>query len=446
MAQHRKGGNDDEAPRNASLFQFDPDGKKTDKTPVMGNSDSKGGTGGGPGGPKVYEVWELTVFLKKLVEANPVLNDAWVKGEVSGFKVAGSGHAYFALKDEKAIINCVMWSSLLRSLKFELKDGLKLVVRGDVSIYESRGTYNLILKEVRPEGIGALYLAFEQLKKKLQSEGLFDDTLKRPLPRLPSVVGVVTSPTGAVIQDIRNILFGRFPNAHLLVAPARVQGEGAAKDIVDAIALLNSLKDGRPDVIIVARGGGSLEDLWAFNEETVARAIRASAIPVVSAVGHETDFTIADFVADRRAPTPSKAAEMVMPDRKEMEERIRMLTQGLKRELAGRFDQSRIRLDELSRALGLAVLNLVQGRREKTLRLAQVLDAMSPMQVLGRGYSITIRQATGTAVRDPGELEEGEGLRTLLARGDVLSSVISINRRGEEPCPPKVRGKKGRKK
>jgi exodeoxyribonuclease VII large subunit len=297
--------------------------------------------------------------------------------------------------------------------------------------------------EANLEGLGALYLAFEQLKKKLEAEGLFDPSLKRPLPRLPKVIGVVTSPTGAVLQDIRNILFGRFPNASILLAPTRVQGEGAQKEIVAAIELLNSIEHDPPEVIILARGGGSLEDLWPFNEEAVARAIRASRIAVVSAVGHETDFTISDFAADARAPTPSKAAEMVMPDKAETAASIERMAGILKRDLTNRFDQARQRTDDLSRGLGFAVASILTRRRETVMRMSAVLDAMSPLQVLGRGYSITIRQSTGTAVRDPGELAPGEDIRTLLARGDVVSTVTSSNSNKEgRPFPTQTRKRK----
>jgi len=401
-----------------------------------------GPSGTGPAGPpvpgmKIFGVFELTDYIAGLLGGDSVLQDVWVKGEVSNHTLASSGHAYFVLKDERAVLNCVMFREAVVRLRFRIEDGLKLLVRGTIDVYAPRGSYNLKVREVRPEGLGALHLAFEQLKKKLGAEGLFDEKLKRPLPVLPRAVGVVSSPTGAVIQDIRNILLGRFPNAHILLAPAKVQGEGAAREIVAAIELLNSLGEDGPEVIIVARGGGSLEDLWAFNEEAVARAIRASRIPVVSAVGHETDYTIADFAADRRAPTPSKAAEMVMPDRAEMEARIRMLTNNLRRELAGRFDQARLRTDDLSRGLGLAISALLIRRREKLQRLSAVLDAMSPMQVLGRGYSITIRQATGQAVRDPAELREGEDIRTLVSWGDFVSVVKAVNTVKEGMLYPK---------
>ena len=408
-------------PHTASLFSFG-DGERE---PGSRSGDGRSG-GEAAAGPKIYGVGELTDCITELLENDDRFQDVWVKGELSNFSHSAAGHAYFVLKDERAVINCVMFRESFNRLRFQLTDGLKLLVRGQISVYPPRGSYNLKVLEARPEGLGALFLAYEQLKKRLEAEGLFDPGLKRRLPVLPKVVGVVTSPTGAVLQDIRNILFGRFPNARLLLAPARVQGEGAAQEIIAAMKLLNSLEEDAPEVIILARGGGSMEDLWAFNDEALARAIRASRVPVVSAVGHETDFTISDFVADVRAPTPSKAAEMVMPRRSDMEERIRMLATGLRRELGGRFDHARLRTDELSRSLGRSIEQLLTRRRETLQRHSALLDAMSPMQVLGRGYSITIRQTTGSAVRDPTELHEGEDVRTLVSRGDFVSTVKAV--------------------
>ena len=412
--------------RDSKIFSFDSDAKEAagKKAPATGMAPPEASN---PPGAKVFEVGELTRYIADLFRHDEVLGDVWVKGEVSNFHHHSSGHMYFDLKDDRAQIKCIMFRDDNRRLSFKLEHGLKILVHGSMMVYEKRGEYELRVLEARPEGLGALFLAFEQLKKKLEAEGLFDQRRKRPLPRLPKVIGVVTSPTGAVLQDIRNILFGRFPNASLLVAPSRVQGEGAHKEIVAAIELLNSIERDGPDVIILARGGGSLEDLWPFNEEAVARAIRASRIPIVSAVGHETDFTISDFAADIRAPTPSKAAEMVMPDKAETAAVIQRMAGILKRDLTNRFDQARIRTDELAHRLGLAVASLLTRRRETVMRLAAVLDAMSPMQVLGRGYSITIRQSTGRAVREPGELLPGEDIRTLLARGDVVSTVTSSN-------------------
>ncbi len=365
-----------------------------------------------------------------LLRRDAVLQDLWVRGEVSNFRHHSSGHMYFDIKDAKSLLKCVMFREANRRLGFRVEDGLRLLLRGSLIVYERRGEYELRVVEARPEGLGALFLAFEQLKRRLEAEGLFDPALKRPLPLLPKVIGVVTSPTGAVLHDIREIILSRFPNAHLLLAPARVQGEGAAAELAEAIRLLSSLEEGGPDVIVLARGGGSLEDLWAFNEEVVARAIRASAVPVVSAVGHETDFTISDFAADVRAPTPSKAAELVVPNRAELEERILALSAGLRRELVSRFEQAALRTDELSRRLLVSMGALLTRRREALLHLRSTLEAMSPQQVLARGYSITLRQATGAALRDPDELRCGEELRTILHRGEVLSRVASTGPSG----------------
>lgn len=436
------------ATRTATLFSFG-DGSSGPATPGGGGKGAGEGTGGGgpAAGPHVFSVGELTDHIRRLLENDRRLQDVWVKGEVSNLSRSAAGHGYFSLKDERAVLGCVMFRESFNRLKFQLADGLKLLVRGEINVYAPRGSYSLKVLEARPEGLGALFLAFEQLKKKLSFEGLFDPALKRRLPALPRVVGVVTSPTGAVLQDIRNVLFGRFPNASLLLAPARVQGEGAARELIAALGLLNSIEEDPPEVIILARGGGSLEDLWAFNDESLARAIRASGIPVVSAVGHETDFTIADFVADARAPTPSKAAEMVMPRRSEVEERIGMLSSALRRELAGRFDRARLRTDELSRGLGRSAEQLLARRRESLQRLAAVLDAMSPMQVLGRGYSITIRQSTGAAVRDPADLRPGEDVRTLVSKGDFVSTVRSVGTIKEGiPYPRKARPRRAPRK
>jgi exodeoxyribonuclease VII large subunit len=427
--------------RDQTLFSFDSDSNP--RNDIKRPRPESSLAGGAPPGARIFEVGELTRYIAELFRRDDILRDVWVKGEVSNFHHHSSGHMYFDLKDERAQLKCIMFRDANMRLKFKIDNGLKLLVRGELIVYAARGEYELRVSEARPEGLGALYLAFEQLKKRLEAEGLFDQSRKRPIPRLPKVIGVVTSPTGAVLQDIQNILFGRFPNASLLVAPSRVQGEGAHKEIVAAIELLNSIERDGPEVIILARGGGSLEDLWPFNEEAVARAIRASRIPVVSAVGHETDFTISDFAADVRAPTPSKAAEMVMPDKAETAAIIQRMAGILKRDLNSRFDQARIRTDELAHRLGLAVASMLTRRRETVMRLAAVLDAMSPMQVLGRGYSITIRQSTGRAVREPGELLPGEDIRTLLARGDLVSTVRASNSIKEgRPFPTPTRKRK----
>lgn len=272
---------------------------------------------------KVWSVSELTGRIRDLLAAE--FPDIWVEGEVSNCHEAQSGHLYFTLKDARAQVRCVCFRTQVRLLKFRPEDGLHVTVRGSVSVYEPRGEYQIYVEHIEPVGLGALQLAFEQLKKRLAAEGLFDPARKKPLPVLPRRIGLVTSPRGAAVRDVVRILRRRFPNVHLILYPVRVQGEGAASDIVGAIKFFNAKQ--MVDVMILARGGGSLEDLWAFNEERVARAIAASAIPIISGVGHETDFTIADFVADLRASTPSAAAEIVVQTRQEFDRHLAQLQQ-----------------------------------------------------------------------------------------------------------------------
>jgi len=292
---------------------------------------------------KIFSVSELSQGIKNLLERE--YPDVWVTGEVSNFRPAASGHLYFTLKDATAQLRAVCFRNQARYLKFKPQDGISVIARGRLSVYEARGEYQLYVEYLEPAGLGALQLAFEQLKQRLAAEGLFDIARKKPLPLLPRAIGVVTSPTGAVIRDILRILRRRFRNMNVLIYPVKVQGEGAAGEIVEGVKYFN--REQNVDVVIVGRGGGSLEDLWAFNEEVVARAIAASGIPVISAVGHETDFTIADFVADLRAPTPSAAAELVVHRKQdhltELENRARRMTQIVRLQLS----EARQRLMEL---------------------------------------------------------------------------------------------------
>ncbi len=292
---------------------------------------------------KIFSISELSREIKDLLERQ--YSDVWVAGEVSNFRPAASGHLYFTLKDATAQLRAVCFRNQARYLKFKPQDGIAVIARGHLSVYEARGEYQLYVEYLEPAGLGALQLAFEQLKQKLAAEGLFDTARKKPLPVLPRTIGVVTSPTGAVIRDILRVLRRRFRNMSVLLYPVKVQGEGAAEEIVEGVTFFN--REQNVEVIIVARGGGSLEDLWAFNEEVVARAIAASGIPVISAVGHETDFTIADFVADLRAPTPSAAAELVVHRKQdfiaELENRARHMAQMIRLQLS----EARQRLTEL---------------------------------------------------------------------------------------------------
>jgi exodeoxyribonuclease VII large subunit len=332
----------------------------------------------------VWRVCELTLRLRDMLEQE--FPDVWVEGEISNFRAAQSGHLYFTLKDEKAQIKCVCFRDQVRGLRFRPEDGLKVTVRGGVSVYETRGEYQIYVTHIEPVGLGALQLAFEQLKKKLEAEGLFDTERKKALPVMPRTIGIVSSAQGAAIQDILRVLRRRFPNLHVTLFPVKVQGEGAAEEIVRAIRHFNRTE--MVDVMIVARGGGSLEDLWAFNEEIVARAIAASEIPVITGVGHETDTTIADFAADMRAPTPSAAAEIVVRTRAEFEKHIEDCTRELVQHMRYFFSErrhavrdlathcafrrpgeivrrQRQRVDELSASLGKDLNRRIEGVRRR---------------------------------------------------------------------------------
>jgi exodeoxyribonuclease VII large subunit len=325
---------------------------------------------------RVLTVSELTARIRDLLAKN--FTDIWVVGEISNCREAQSGHIYFTLKDDRAQVRCVFFKQQQRGIKFRPEDGLQMTVRGSISVYEARGEYQIYVENLEPVGLGALQLAFEQLKKRLEAEGLFAAERKKPLPLLPSRIGLITSPRGAAVRDVVRILRRRFPNVHLMLYPVRVQGEGAAGEIVKGLKFFNQKKF--VDVLILARGGGSMEDLWAFNEELVARAIAASAIPVISGVGHETDFTIADFVADVRASTPSAAAELVVQTRREFDKHIADLRETLASLIRYRLLELSRRVHELSARRGFRrPLDLLRQQRQRademTSRLALGLRA-----------------------------------------------------------------------
>jgi exodeoxyribonuclease VII large subunit len=322
---------------------------------------------------RTWKVSELTAHIREVLES--ALPDVWVEGEVSNCHAAQSGHCYFTLKDARAQIRCVCFRDQMRGLKFKPEDGLHITVRGALSVYDTRGEYQIYVTNIEPVGLGALQLAFEQLKKKLHAEGLFDQARKKPLPVLPRCIGVVTSPTGAAIRDILRVLKRRFPNAQVSLYPVKVQGAGAAAEIVLGLQYFNRVQS--VDVLIVARGGGSLEDLWAFNEEILARAIVASVIPIITGVGHESDFTIADFVADLRAPTPSAAAEIVVKSREEFERHIGEQGRHLIQQMRYRFSQWRHRVRDLQTHRGFRQLERVLRSRR------QQLDEMSNSLAIG---------------------------------------------------------------
>ncbi len=393
---------------------------------------------------KIYTVYELTQEIKSTLEQTfPAL---WVEGEISNLRTPSSGHVYFTLKDENAEIRCVLWRNVAEYLPFRIEDGQHVIVLARLSVYDKQGQYQLYVEDVHPVGIGKLELAFQQLKEKLFKEGLFDEAHKKPIPQFPQRIGIVTSPTGAAIKDIIKIARRRNPAVELILRPVRVQGEGAAEEIIQAIEEFNQFK--AVDVLIIGRGGGSLEDLCAFNEEKVARAIFASKIPIVSAVGHQIDFTIADFVADLRAPTPSAAAEMIVPDRKEFRQQVKSLSQrlalaqqsivdsyrqrlksvlssyGLRRP-ADLILQNQQRLDELLRQISTAVANLLQHAKQKFSISIGRLNVLSPLAVLERGYSICYKLPERRVVKSALSLKVKDEVEVLLWKGRVHSQVTA---------------------
>jgi exodeoxyribonuclease VII large subunit len=385
-------------------------------------------------------VSQLTRRVRDTLEEQ--LDEVWVVGEISNFRVPSSRHFYFSLKDERSQVAAVMFRSRNQGLPFAPEDGMQVVVRGRVGIYEVRGSLQLYVEAMEPRGQGSLQLAFEQLKNRLANEGLFAEERKRSLPFVPRCVAIITALTGAAIHDMLTTLRARWPGLHIVVCPVRVQGAGAADEIARAIADANQLAD--VQVIITGRGGGSLEDLWAFNEETVARAIAASAVPVVSAVGHETDFTIADLVADRRAPTPTAAATIVVPDRRELQAQLRRATEALQAATRRRIEEHRkrlaahaalvrdpramlrtlrLRIDELGDRALRSAGNTLRGNRERVQAGAQHLNALSPLAVLQRGYSIARRADTRDVVRDGTTLNTGDRLDLTFAQGSARVRV-----------------------
>jgi exodeoxyribonuclease VII large subunit len=391
----------------------------------------------------IITVTQLTTQIKNLLEGS--FPDVWVEGEISNLSIPQSGHSYFTLKDQQSQIRAVLFRSSQRFLKFTLQHGIQVVCRGRVGVYEPRGEYQLILEYIEPKGIGALQLAFEQLKAKLEKEGLFDLEHKRELPLLPQRIGIITSPTGAAIRDMLRVIKRRHPRMHIIIYPVPVQGAEAAPSIVEAVQYFN--REGNVDVLITGRGGGSLEDLWAFNEESVARAIHASTIPVISAVGHETDYTISDFVADLRAPTPSAAAEMVVESEHRFRELIGSLETGLMRNMRQQIEQGRSslreylrvlrdprrmleqytqRVDELTSRLAPGLNHHLRRDRARLQSLTSALDHLNPLSILARGYSITKQLSSGMILKDASALTPGDLLSTRLHKGEVVSRVEKI--------------------
>ena len=371
-------------------------------------------------------VTELNRYMKDKVELDEFLNNVLVKGEISNYKHHYTGHLYFTLKDENSLIKCIMFKSSAVNLKFEPKDGMKVIVYGTVSVFERDGVYQIYCKGMQEDGMGSLYTAYEELKKKLQLEGLFDEKHKKKIPFMPKIIGVLTSNTGAVIRDIINVSTRRNPNVNIRLFPVPVQGPGAGEKIADAIKIMNEKK--LADVLIVARGGGSLEDLWPFNEEVVARAIYNSELPVISAVGHETDFTIADFVADLRAPTPSAAAELAVTDVKELENNLNLYKNRLKMALNRKTQIMRLRyekcmnsrvykfpkqhiseqyqiVDNNCKKMENLVLQKLKDSKLNAMKWITKLDTLSPLKTLTRGYCLT--ECDGKLITKAKDLKNG---------------------------------------
>jgi len=393
---------------------------------------------------RVLSVGQLTLHIRELLESDPALGDVWVEGEVSNFTRSGAGHVYFTLKDEGAAISCVAWRSVVGRWSHLPQDGMAILAHGRVSVYAVQGRYQLYVDLVEPAGLGRLYLEFQALKERLEAEGLFAPERKRPLPVFPQVIGVVTSPQAAALQDILRTLQARFPSVEVVLAPTRVQGEEAPREIVRALRALDGLS--QVDVVILARGGGSLEELWAFNEEGVARAVAACQHPVVTGVGHETDFTISDFVADHRAPTPTAAAAAVVPDREELQAEVKELGRRLGYLAWARLQTERAELESLQRALGARspMFQVAQWRQrvdELEHRLAVCLGhrldilgrelaalefrlrGADPVAVLGRGYALVYRKEDGDLVRSVRQVSPGDALRVRVSDGEFDASV-----------------------
>lgn len=391
----------------------------------------------------ILTVTQLNMYVKTLLDSSTVLNSVYVLGEISNFtNHYKTGHLYMSIKDESGLIKAVMFKSSAMKLNFTPENGMKVIVRGKVSLFERDGTYQIYIQAMRQAGVGELQLKYEELKEKLQKEGLFDDAHKKPLPKIPSKIAVITSPTGAAVQDIFNVLTRRFPVARVVMCPVHVQGENAAPELIQAVERVNKLNCA--DVIIIGRGGGSIEDLWAFNDEQLARTIYSSNIPVISAVGHETDFTICDYVSDRRAPTPTAAAELAVPDKQELLTQLNKTNQTLMFSLKRIVNQNKLKLETLSNkqclknpkfsiSVKMQTLDLLDNQMNKAflkiysdakalfVENISKLNSLSPTNVLLRGYSMIYKE--GEVVTSSKQLEAGEHISIKMSDGDVNAEV-----------------------
>lgn len=396
---------------------------------------------------RIFTVTEINNYIKYVIQNDALLSHIYVKGEISNFKHHTSGHAYFTLKDAASRIKCVMFKGNASKLKFVPEDGCEVILRGYFSIYERDGQYQLYVEDMTPEGTGSLYKAYEQLKKKLSDLGYFDETRKKKLPFLPRSVGVVTSPTGAAVRDIISIIKRRCPCVDIYLYPVQVQGAGAENEIAEGIRFFNS--EANADVMIIGRGGGSIEELWAFNEEVVAKAIFESNIPVISAVGHETDFTISDFTSDVRAATPSAAAELAVPDKQSLMRRVsqyqyllnssissfinanrvrveRISKDNVFRQLEGKILNMNQTLDALDKYLDINILNILKGIRSDLDKTSGKLSILNPESALERGYGIIMRKSDGRLLTSIKEMQLNDELDIKLKDGKVIVEVKGL--------------------
>ncbi len=390
-------------------------------------------------------VSQLNEYIKMLLDSQPALRRIYVRGEISNFKEYSSGHMYFTLKDESSLIRAVMFRGYASRLKFRPENGMKVIICGNVSVYPRDGQYQLYAEEIEPDGVGALYIAYEQLKAKLEAEGLFDHSRKRPLPKLPKRIGIITSPSGAAVRDMINVTKRRCPLTELVIYPSAVQGSEAPPQLIAGIRYFSQSKN--VDLVIIGRGGGSLEDLWAFNNETLAREIAASSVPVISAVGHETDFTICDFVSDCRAPTPSAAAEIAVPDLSEMRAALSSMAERYAALLLNRISNSRrqleylsgsrcfsdpeslltdrrITLDRLTDKLGSGLSSKLASKRADLRESSAKLGSLSPLAVLSRGYG-AVTDANGKIIKTAEELSLGQKVNIRFSDGQATAEIVN---------------------
>lgn len=400
----------------------------------------------------VLTVAQLNAYIKQIIDGNSILADVYIKGEISNFTNHRTGHFYFTLKDPDSLIRAVMFKSAASKLRFLPENGMKVIVRGRVSAFVRDGQYQIYVEQMEPDGVGSLYIAYEQLRRKLEAEGIFSPMKKKPLPKIPTRIGIITSPTGAAVRDMINVTKRRFPLAKIVLFPSLVQGPDAPAQLIAGVNHFNAARS--VDVIIIGRGGGSIEDLWAFNDEALARTVAGSMIPVISAVGHETDFTICDFAADMRAPTPSAAAEIAVPDSTELGRKINNIVGHMQLALTKTLDVRRTQLSQLAKSRALTspqnfiddkrmVLLSMSTRLEQDMKLALTekrgkfasltasLEALNPMSVIARGYS-AVYDESGKLIKSVSQIEKGDRFTFRTTDGSVVGDVVDIVRDTED--------------